>query len=42
MKAAIKYFESNIILFVDSNKYDTDEFEEYVYGMYNKYDDYYN
>ena len=40
LKAAIEYFESNVISFVDSNNYDTDEFEEYIYDKYDKYDDY--
>ncbi len=40
LKAAINYFESNVISFVDSNNYDTDEFEEYIYDKYDKYDDY--
>lgn len=40
LKAAIKYFESNVMSFVDSNNYDADEFEEYVYDKYDKYDDY--
>lgn len=26
--------------FVDSNNYDADEFEEYIYDKYDKYDDY--
>lgn len=40
LKAAIKYFESNVISFVDSNNYDEDDFEKYIYNKYDKYDDY--
>lgn len=41
LKAAIEYFELNVISFIDNDKYNTDEFDEYIYDKYSdKYDNY--